>query len=155
LSISLGHASRNTSAPREASSRIFGAYERSVQHHCLNPASRFTVTAIARQSPQKSSSAPTNNTLNVLSEASARQQSVGAKGSQAEHSDRDKPLCVPGGLQEVWEMTDLIGRTLSRIGQQLRGRLSLPGDDRYVAATAIWAKPVRPHATRCGAPPNT
>jgi len=26
--------------------------------------------------------------------------------------------------------------------QQLRGRLSLPGDDRYVAATAIWAKPV-------------
>jgi FAD/FMN-containing dehydrogenase len=39
-------------------------------------------------------------------------------------------------------MTDLIGRTLSRIGQQLRGRLSLPGDDRYAAATAIWAKPV-------------
>ena len=39
-------------------------------------------------------------------------------------------------------MTDLIGRTLHRLGQQLRGRLSLPGDDRYVAATAIWAKPV-------------
>jgi hypothetical protein len=39
-------------------------------------------------------------------------------------------------------MTDLIGRTLSRIGQQLRGRLSLPGDDRYAAATAIWAKPM-------------
>ena len=39
-------------------------------------------------------------------------------------------------------MSDLIGRTLNRLGQQLRGRLSLPGDDRYVAATAIWAKPV-------------
>jgi FAD/FMN-containing dehydrogenase len=39
-------------------------------------------------------------------------------------------------------MTDLIGRTLSRLGQQLRGRLSMPGDDRYAAATAIWAKPV-------------
>lgn len=39
-------------------------------------------------------------------------------------------------------MADLIGRTLNRLGQQLRGRLSLPGDDRYVAATAIWAKPV-------------
>jgi FAD/FMN-containing dehydrogenase len=39
-------------------------------------------------------------------------------------------------------MTDLIGRTLNRLGQQLRGRLSMPGDDRYAAATAIWAKPV-------------
>ena len=39
-------------------------------------------------------------------------------------------------------MAHLIGRTLNRLGQQLRGRLSLPGDDRYVAATAIWAKPV-------------
>jgi FAD/FMN-containing dehydrogenase len=39
-------------------------------------------------------------------------------------------------------MTDLIGRTLSRLGQQLRGSLSMPGDDRYCAATAIWAKPV-------------
>jgi len=39
-------------------------------------------------------------------------------------------------------MTDLIGRTLSRLGQQLHGRLSMPGDDRYAAATAIWAKPV-------------
>src|SRR5262245_32875071 len=48
-------------------------------------------------------------------------------------------------------MTDLIGRTLNRLGQQLRGRLSMPGDTGYLsmpgdagyaAATAIWAKPV-------------
>jgi FAD/FMN-containing dehydrogenase len=39
-------------------------------------------------------------------------------------------------------MTDLIERTLNRLGQQLRGRLSTPGDDGYAAATAIWAKPV-------------
>jgi FAD/FMN-containing dehydrogenase len=41
-------------------------------------------------------------------------------------------------------MTDLIGRTLNRLGQQLQGRLSTPGDDRYGAAVAIWAKPVGP-----------
>jgi FAD/FMN-containing dehydrogenase len=41
-------------------------------------------------------------------------------------------------------MTDLIGRTLNRLGQQLQGRLSTPGDDRYAAAVAIWAKPVGP-----------
>jgi hypothetical protein len=39
-------------------------------------------------------------------------------------------------------MTDLIEKTLHRLGEQLGGRLSLPGDDRYAAATAIWAKPV-------------
>jgi FAD/FMN-containing dehydrogenase len=39
-------------------------------------------------------------------------------------------------------MTELIGRTLYRLGEQLPGRLSLPGDNRYAAATAIWAKPV-------------
>jgi FAD/FMN-containing dehydrogenase len=39
-------------------------------------------------------------------------------------------------------MTDPIGRALHRLGEQLAGRLSLPGDDRYAAATAIWAKPV-------------
>jgi FAD/FMN-containing dehydrogenase len=39
-------------------------------------------------------------------------------------------------------MTDLIARTLHRLGEQLPGRLSRPGDDRYAAATAIWAKPV-------------
>jgi hypothetical protein len=111
------------------------------------------VTAIARQSPQKSSSAPTNNALNLLSKASAR---------RAPKQDIQIGInrCVLDGLQEVQEMADLIGRTLigrtlNRLGQQLRGRLSLPGDDRYVAATAIWAKPVRPHATRCGALPNT
>jgi hypothetical protein len=37
-------------------------------------------------------------------------------------------------------MTDLTTRTLNRLGQQLRGRLSLPGDERYAAATAIWPK---------------
>jgi len=38
-------------------------------------------------------------------------------------------------------MTDLITRTLNRLAQQLRGRLSMPDDKRYAAATAIWAKP--------------
>jgi len=39
-------------------------------------------------------------------------------------------------------MTDLIERTLHRLREQLSGRVSRPGDARYVAATAIWAKPV-------------
>lgn len=39
-------------------------------------------------------------------------------------------------------MTDLIERTLHRLGGQLPGRISRRGDDRYNAATAIWAKPV-------------
>jgi FAD/FMN-containing dehydrogenase len=39
-------------------------------------------------------------------------------------------------------VTVLIEKTLHRLGEQLCGRLSLPGDDRYTAATAIWAKPV-------------
>jgi FAD/FMN-containing dehydrogenase len=38
-------------------------------------------------------------------------------------------------------MTDLIERALYRLGQRLPGRLSTPGDHRYAAATAIWAKP--------------
>jgi hypothetical protein len=38
-------------------------------------------------------------------------------------------------------MTDMIERTLYRLGEQLPGCLSKPGDDRYAAATAIWAKP--------------
>jgi FAD/FMN-containing dehydrogenase len=38
-------------------------------------------------------------------------------------------------------MTDLIGTTLHRLGLQLPGRLSVPGDDRYATATTIWAKP--------------
>jgi FAD/FMN-containing dehydrogenase len=41
-------------------------------------------------------------------------------------------------------MTDLIGRTLQRLGRQLPGRVSYPGDDGYAAATAIWARPVGP-----------
>jgi FAD/FMN-containing dehydrogenase len=39
-------------------------------------------------------------------------------------------------------MTDPIESTFHRLGEQLPGRLSMPGDDRYAAATAIWAKPV-------------
>src|SRR5712671_5652687 len=39
-------------------------------------------------------------------------------------------------------MTDLIERTLCRLGGQLPGRVSKPGDDRYAAATLIWPKPV-------------
>jgi FAD/FMN-containing dehydrogenase len=39
-------------------------------------------------------------------------------------------------------MTDPIERTFRRLGEQLPGRVSRPGDDRYAAATAIWAKPV-------------
>jgi hypothetical protein len=35
-------------------------------------------------------------------------------------------------------MTGLIERTFRRLGEQLPGRLSMPGDDRYAAATAIW-----------------
>jgi len=39
-------------------------------------------------------------------------------------------------------MTDRIARMLDRLGQELQGRLSMPGDERYAAATAIWAKPI-------------
>jgi FAD/FMN-containing dehydrogenase len=39
---------------------------------------------------------------------------------------------------------DMIGKTLGRLGEQLPGCLSMPGSDRYAAATAIWAKPVGP-----------
>jgi FAD/FMN-containing dehydrogenase len=39
-------------------------------------------------------------------------------------------------------MTDLIERTLRRLGGQLPDRVSRPGDDRYAAATLIWPKPV-------------
>ena len=38
-------------------------------------------------------------------------------------------------------MTDLIEARLHKLGNQLTGRLSIPGDNGYVAATAIWAKP--------------
>jgi FAD/FMN-containing dehydrogenase len=40
------------------------------------------------------------------------------------------------------KMTDLIERALHRLGEQMPGRVSLPGDVRYAAATAIWPKPV-------------
>jgi hypothetical protein len=39
-------------------------------------------------------------------------------------------------------MTDPIERILFRLSKQLPGRLSIPGDGRYAAATAIWAKPL-------------
>ena len=39
-------------------------------------------------------------------------------------------------------MTDLIESTLRGLSGQLGDRISRPGDDRYTAATAIWAKPV-------------
>ena len=44
---------------------------------------------------------------------------------------------------------------LNRLAQDLQGRLSMPGDQRYAAATAIWAKPIgrRPRAVvHCRAP---
>jgi len=39
-------------------------------------------------------------------------------------------------------MTGLIERTLGRLDGQLPGRVSRPGDNRYVAATALWAKAI-------------
>jgi len=41
-------------------------------------------------------------------------------------------------------MTDPIERTFGRLDQELSGRLSRPGNGRYAATTAIWAKPVGP-----------
>ena len=41
-------------------------------------------------------------------------------------------------------MTVMIAKTLNRLEQQLPGRVSMPGDERYAAATAIWAKPIGP-----------
>jgi FAD/FMN-containing dehydrogenase len=42
-------------------------------------------------------------------------------------------------------MTDLIEKTLHRLSQQLPGQVSMPGDDGYNVATAIWAKPFDAH----------
>ena len=41
-------------------------------------------------------------------------------------------------------MSNQVERTLRSFGGQLPRRVSLPGEDGYVAATAIWAKPVGP-----------
>jgi FAD/FMN-containing dehydrogenase len=41
-------------------------------------------------------------------------------------------------------MTDLVQKTLHRLGARLAGRLSTPGDPGYADATAIWAKPAGP-----------
>jgi FAD/FMN-containing dehydrogenase len=38
-------------------------------------------------------------------------------------------------------MTNLVERTLGRLNEQKPGRLSMPGEQSYAAATAIWAKP--------------
>jgi FAD/FMN-containing dehydrogenase len=38
-------------------------------------------------------------------------------------------------------MSGLIERHLQRLGRQLQGRISVPGDAGYASATAIWAKP--------------
>src|SRR6516165_2672925 len=42
--------------------------------------------------------------------------------------------------EEKLHMANLIGRTLHRLNMQLSGRVSIPGNDRYATATAIWAK---------------
>ena len=39
-------------------------------------------------------------------------------------------------------MTNLVERTLYRLGERLPGRVSTPSEDGYAAATAIWSKPV-------------
>jgi FAD binding domain/Berberine and berberine like len=39
-------------------------------------------------------------------------------------------------------MTDPIETALHRLSQQLPGKVSMPGDDGYAVATAIWAKPL-------------
>jgi hypothetical protein len=41
-------------------------------------------------------------------------------------------------------LTNLIERALGRLAERLTGGVSRPGDGRYAAATAIWAKPVGP-----------
>jgi hypothetical protein len=41
-------------------------------------------------------------------------------------------------------MSDLVERTFQGLSQQLPGRVSLPGESRYAAATSIWAKPAGP-----------
>src|SRR3974390_1134750 len=54
-------------------------------------------------------------------------------------------------------MSGLIERILRRLGRQLQGRISTPGDAGYAAATAIWAKPagVMPRAVvHCRTPPD-
>src|SRR5215470_6416507 len=58
-----------------------------------------------------------------------------------------RAIPVSGPLVEKCTMTDLIGRTLHRLNLQFPGRVSLPGTNRYAAATAIWAKSNHtPHA---------
>jgi len=54
-------------------------------------------------------------------------------------------------------MTDLVQKTLRRLGEQLPGRLSTPGDPCYADATAVWAKPVgrMPRAVSIARQPKT
>jgi hypothetical protein len=46
------------------------------------------------------------------------------------------------GQSEQSGMTDPAERTLRRLSEQKPGRISMPGEQTYAAATAIWAKPV-------------
>ena len=41
-------------------------------------------------------------------------------------------------------MNNMVERALRRIGEQVQGRISRPGDHRYATATDIYAKPVGP-----------
>ena len=40
-------------------------------------------------------------------------------------------------------MTNVVGRTLYRLGERLPGRVSRPSEDGYAAATAIWSKSIK------------
>ena len=42
-------------------------------------------------------------------------------------------------------MIEQIEKTFRRLGDRLPGGLSRPGDRRYAAATAVWAKPAAAH----------
>src|SRR6202048_3626589 len=50
--------------------------------------------------------------------------------------------CHSERIPEAGLMTDSIERTLHRLAGQLPGRVSRPGDNRCIAATALWAKPI-------------
>jgi quercetin dioxygenase-like cupin family protein len=63
--------------------------------------------------------------------------SAGSRPIYRQKAERRSPRAKGGK-----KMTDLIARTFQRLDEQLPGHVSLPGDDGYAAATAIWAKPV-------------
>ncbi len=41
-------------------------------------------------------------------------------------------------------MSNVIERSIRQLGQTIEGQLSLPGDERYLKATGLWAKAVGP-----------